>query len=254
MNTQRIPLIAGNWKLFKTIPEGMDWVNKMLPLLPLPHVCEVAFAPSYTALAVLNVHMGPKSAMSLIAQDVFYEDKGAFTGAVSASQLKDAGCRYALVGHSERRQYFGETIETTHQRIHACVRHGLTPVLCVGETLQEREQNLTFRVLEDQLLGAFKNLDASTLSQCVVAYEPVWAIGTGHVATPEQAQEAHAFIRGLLHTLAPQAAQQCRILYGGSVKPENASELLAKPDIDGALVGGASLDAASFISIVRACV
>jgi len=194
-----------------------------------------------------------ETAILVSGQNLHWEDHGAFTGEVSAPMLKEAGCTYVIVGHSERRQYFGETDETVNRKIAAARRHGLTPIFCLGETLEEREGWTTFDVVKRQLLGGLKDLIFSDPAGLVVAYEPVWAIGTGRTATPEQAQEVHAFLRRELSALyGEDFAKQTRILYGGSVKPSNTSELMGCPDIDGALVGGASLKAEDFLGIIRA--
>ena len=192
------------------------------------------------------------SNIRLAAQDVYWEDSGAFTGEVSAPMLKDVGCDYVIIGHSERRQYFDETNESVNQKVKAALAHGLKPIICVGEQLEERESGQTEAVIERHVTGGIAGLSATDLLSCVIAYEPVWAIGTGETATPDQAQEVHAFIRGLLRAAhSAEVASQIRIQYGGSVKPENASALMAQPDVDGALVGGASLEAESFAQIVK---
>jgi triosephosphate isomerase len=193
-----------------------------------------------------------ESNIGLGAQNVFWEDSGAFTGEISAPILKDIGVQYVIIGHSERRQYFGETDETVNKRIKAALKHDLTPIVCVGEVLKERESNKTFDVIKKQCEGAFAGLTSEQMEKLIIAYEPVWAIGTGKTATPAQAQEVHQFIRKLLTKLyGDNVAQTVRIQYGGSVKPENSAELMSQPDIDGALVGGASLKAESFIGIIK---
>lgn len=247
----RRKLFAGNWKLNKTVPEALALVNELKRLLASVRDCDIAVAPPYTALWPVGQKL-QDSNIALAGQDLFYEDGGAFTGSVSGPMLRDVGCTYVLVGHSERRQFFAETLETSAKRLQAALRAGLTPILCVGETLPEREANRTTHVVASQLEAALQGLDKAALGRVVVAYEPVWAIGTGKVATPAQAQEVHNGIRERLRTHDVGIAQTLRILYGGSVKPDNAKELMSQPDIDGALVGGASLDAASFAGIVKA--
>ena len=190
--------------------------------------------------------------ISVGAQDVYWLDQGAFTGEVSAMMLKDAGCQYVIIGHSERRQFFGETNETVNKKIKASLRQELIPIICVGENLEEREANHTFKVIQDQLKGSLAEISAQDLLRTVIAYEPVWAIGTGKTATPDQAQQAHKYIRDLLSKMyQEEVADSIRIQYGGSVKPENIAELIGKPDVDGALVGGASLKEDSFSAIVN---
>jgi triosephosphate isomerase len=247
----RMPFIAGNWKMNKTVNEAVDLVTNLKALLSNVKGVEVAVAPPYPALyAVGRALQG--SFIHLAAQNLFWEERGAFTGEVSAPMLKDVGCEYVIVGHSERRQYFGETDETANRRLKAALAHGLKPIFCVGETLKDREEGKTFSVIETQLLGGLKDLTEDALSQCVIAYEPVWAIGTGKTATPEQAQEVHRFIREKLTKLYSKAAAEAlRIQYGGSVTPENVKGLMEQEDIDGALVGGASLKAEAFADIVR---
>lgn len=247
----RIPLIAGNWKLFKSIGEATAMVNELKPLVTGTAGVEIVVAPVFTALSSVagalagsNVHVA--------AQDCYWEEEGAFTGEVSPKLLKDAGCSHVIIGHSERRQYFGETDETVNKKTKSAIAAGLTAIVCVGETLTEREGDKTFAVIEAQLIGGLKGMSAESLKQCVIAYEPVWAIGTGKTASDAQAQEVHAFIRGLVAKLFGQSvADVIRILYGGSVKPENVKGLMAQPDIDGALVGGASLKADSFAAIAN---
>jgi triosephosphate isomerase len=208
---------------------------------------EVVIAPPFTSLAVAAKFM-KGSPVKLSAQDVFWETAGAYTGEISPLMLKDCECDYVIVGHSERRQYFGETNETINKKIGACQKEGLGVIMCIGETLQQREAGQTFKVLEEQIKEGLKGLSSEGL---VIAYEPVWAIGTGKTATKEQAQEAHQFIRAVLRQLYGPEADEIRILYGGSVKPENIAELMAQPDVDGALVGGASLKVDSFVKIVK---
>jgi len=243
----RTPFIAGNWKMFKTAAEAVDFVTNLKPQVAEVINREILVCPPFPALAPVAEALR-NSNIKLGAQNLFWEDEGAFTGEVSAPMLKAVGCQYVIIGHSERRQYFGETNETVNKKIFAALKHNLWPIVCIGETLEEREKNETFKVIEKQVQEGFKNLDSSNWLQVTIAYEPVWAIGTGKTATPKQAQEVHAFIRGLL---PKEVASQVRILYGGSIKPENIKELMAQPDIDGGLVGGASLKVESFVKIIK---
>lgn len=251
-NNMRKIIIAGNWKLNKTSREAAVLVEELKrEVLDIESV-DIVVCPPFTALDEVsdivldtNIFLG--------AQNVYWQDNGAFTGEVSAPMLKDLGVKYVIVGHSERRQYFGETDETVNKRLQAALTHGLTPLVCIGENLAEREANKTFDVIRQQCQGSFANLTDQEMQKIVLAYEPVWAIGTGKTATPAQAQEVHAFIRQLLGKLFnSQTAQLVRIQYGGSVTPENIAALIAQPDIDGALVGGASLKAPAFAAIVKA--
>jgi len=247
----RKPIIAGNWKLNNTEKEAVELVTALRNDLADVDAVDIVVCPVFTALPVVQDIL-LESNIGLGAQNVYWEDSGAFTGEISAPLLKAAGVQYVIIGHSERRQYFGETDETVNKRIKAALAHGLTPIVCVGEVLQEREDNKTFEVVQRQCEGAFDGLSAAEIEKLIIAYEPVWAIGTGKTATPDQAQEVHQFIRGLLAKLYDDnVAQTIRIQYGGSVKPENSAELMSQPDIDGALVGGASLKADSFVSIIK---
>lgn len=247
----RTPVIAGNWKLFKTAGQALELVNGLIPLVAQTKEVEIVVAPVFTVLGkVAGVLSG--SNISLSGQDCFWEEEGAYTGEVSPTMLVDAGCSHVIIGHSERRQFFGETDATVNKKIAAAISANLTVLFCIGETLQERETDQTFQVLKRQVTEGLKNLSGDQLKKVIVAYEPVWAIGTGKTATDSQAQEAHKFIRKVLADLyGNNTAETCRILYGGSVKPENISSLMAQPDIDGALVGGASLKADSFGGIVN---
>jgi triosephosphate isomerase len=247
----RTPVIAGNWKLFKTITEATTMVNELRPLVAGTAGVEIVVAPVFTALSrVAEALTG--SNVRLAAQDCYWEEEGAYTGEVAPKLLADAGCSHVIIGHSERRQYFGETDETVNKKAKAALAAGLTAIVCVGETLAEREADRTFAVIETQLKGGLDGFSADQLVRTVIAYEPVWAIGTGKTASDAQAQEVHAFIRNLLASLFSQtAADAMRILYGGSVKPDNVKGLMAQPDIDGALVGGASLKADSFAAIAN---
>jgi len=247
----RTPIIAGNWKLNKTISEAVSLTTALKDLVVGSNGVEIVVAPPFTALdAVSKVVNG--SNIRLAAQDVYWEDSGAFTGEVSAPMLIDVGCDYVIIGHSERRQYFAETNETVNQKVQAALSHDLIPILCVGELLEEREAGRTEKIIENHVTGGIKGLTETELLSCVIAYEPVWAIGTGKTATPDQAQDVHKYIRDLItDTYSTDVASQICIQYGGSVKSENVVELMAQPDVDGALVGGASLDAESFAQIVK---
>ena len=247
----RRPVIAGNWKMYKTRPETSAFFDALIPeILDVEH-CEIVVAPPFTALAAAAEETdGTRVAIS--AQDVHWEPEGAFTGEVSVRMLLDVGCTYAIIGHSERRQYFGETDESVSKKTRAAVKGGLHAIVCVGETLTERDAGQAAEVVRRQLRDGLGQLTAPDLSHIIVAYEPVWAIGTGRTATPEIAAGMHAEIRNTfaeIHNAS--AADALRILYGGSVKPDNISALMKKEDIDGALVGGASLDPASFAAIIK---
>ena len=245
----RTPVIAGNWKMYKTARQAAETIRSLADLVKGVQGVEVVICPPFTALAAA-VEAAKGSPVAIGAQDCYWEKEGAFTGQVAVPMIADLGCSHCIVGHSERRQFFGETDATVDKKIEAVLANGLTCIACVGETLAEREAGQTFAVLERQVRnGLSRHLTSARL---VIAYEPVWAIGTGKTATPVQAQEAHAFIRRVVAEAAsPAAAQAVRILYGGSVKPDNIATLMAQPDVDGGLVGGASLDAASFAKIVR---
>ena len=246
----RVPFIAGNWKMYKTAGEASAFVKEFLPLVAGVKGVEIVLAPPFLSLNVV-ASLTAGTNVGAASQNVHFAPEGAYTGEVSPVMVKDAGAKYAIVGHSERRQYFAETDESVNRKVKASLAAGLVPILCLGETLQEREAGKTFGVVERQLRAGFSEIAAVEAPKVVVAYEPVWAIGTGKTATKEQAQEVHAFLRRTLKELFGDTALAIRILYGGSVKPENISELMAQPDIDGALVGGASLKAASFASIVK---
>jgi triosephosphate isomerase len=245
----RTPVIAGNWKMYKTARQAAETIRSLASLVQGVQGVEVVICPPFTALAAA-VEAAKGSAVAIGAQDCYWEKEGAFTGEVAVPMIADLGCSHCIVGHSERRQFFGETDATVDKKVEAVLAQGLTSIACMGETLAEREAGQTFVVLERQVRsGLTRHLTSPRL---VIAYEPVWAIGTGKTATPAQAQEAHAFIRDVVAKAAnPAAAQAVRILYGGSVKPDNIATLMAQPDVDGGLVGGASLDAASFAKIVR---
>jgi triosephosphate isomerase (TIM) len=247
----RRPLIAGNWKMYKTCEEASDTARKLVEFLssPPPNV-DVMIAPPFTALGAVASVIGG-SCISLGAQNLHWEKEGAFTGEISAPMLISCGCRYVIIGHSERRHIFKESDEDINRKIKAAILHNLVPILCVGETEAEREQKKTFSVLDKQSEKGLEGLSPTELEALVIAYEPVWAIGTGKTATTDQAQEVHAYLRGAIEKkLGGDLAKSVRILYGGSVKPDNVAALMAMPDVDGALVGGASLKADSFKDLV----
>jgi triosephosphate isomerase len=247
----RTPFIAGNWKLNKTVAEAEQFIQALLPRVSTADGVEIAICPTYMALEAM-VDSTRGSRVQVFAQNMHQAASGAFTGEVSAPMLVEADVHGVILGHSERRQWFGETDKALAQKVPAALAAGLVPILCVGETEQERDNGDTERKLRHQVQEGLARIDVERLGEVVVAYEPIWAIGTGQVATPEQAQEAIAFVRALVGDRSGDKAEQTRVLYGGSVKPDNAAELLALPDVDGALVGGASLDAESFAAIVAA--
>jgi len=235
----------------KTVGEALDLVRELKASLSGVQGVEVAVAPPYTALYAVHKEL-VGSSIHLAAQNLYWEEKGAFTGEVSPLMLKEVGCHYVIIGHSERRQFFGETDETVNRRIKAALAQSLKVIFCIGETLKEREEGKTFSVIERQVDGGLRGLGEREMKNMVIAYEPVWAIGTGKTATPEQAEEVHRFIRGRLEKLYSRGvSEEIRIQYGGSVTPENVQGLMNQPNIDGALVGGASLKAESFSKIVR---
>ena len=247
----RKPVIAGNWKLYKTNAEAVDLIARLIPEVKKNRDVDIVVAPVFTALTSVKKAITGTNIM-LSAQDCFWEEEGAFTGEVSPKLLVDAGCSHVIIGHSERRQFFGETDKSVNNKIKAALTADLTVLFCIGETLAEREAEKTFKVLKRQVTGGLAGITMDQLEHIIIAYEPVWAIGTGKTATDDQAQEAHAFIRTLVVGLYDQTAgNKIRILYGGSVKPENINGLMTQPDIDGALVGGASLKAESFSAIVN---
>jgi triosephosphate isomerase (TIM) len=248
----RKPVIAGNWKMFKLLKEAVDTALELKPLIGNATHCDVVIAPVFTALKTVADRL-EGSNIELSGQDcAIQNDFGAHTGEVAPVMLKDAGCSYVIVGHSERRQFYGETDESVNWKAMASVAAGLTAIVCVGELLAEREAGDADTVVKRQLEGGLSSLTANDLERIIIAYEPVWAIGTGKTATPEQAQEMHGFIRQCLsETHSKVVADEVRILYGGSVKPENIAMLMSQPDVDGALVGGASLEAESFAKIVN---
>ena len=243
----RRPVIAANWKMNKKIEEAQAFLDEFIPLVWNERDVDIVIAPPFTALYTM-ANLLKITNIGLAAQDLFYEDKGAYTGEISPIMLTDIGCSHVIIGHSERRIYFGETNEIVNKKIRAARRHGLEVIFCIGESLSEREARMTFDVLKKQITEGLRDISSDGL---IIAYEPVWAIGTGKTATPDQAQEAHEAIRKTLSHLYGEPAKGLRILYGGSVTPENANILMAGPDVDGALVGGASLKADSFAGIVK---
>jgi triosephosphate isomerase len=247
----RTPLIAGNWKMHKTVADAEMFISALLPQVYAADGVDVAICPSFVALGAM-VDSTRGSRVQVYAQNAHQADQGAFTGEVSVPMLSELDVHGVILGHSERREYFGETDKALSLKVPAALAAALVPVLCVGETESERDNGDTERKLRHQVQEGLVKLEPDQLADVVIAYEPIWAIGTGRVATAEQAQEACGFIRALVNDRSPEAATRTRVLYGGSVKPENAAELLGLPDIDGALVGGASLDAESFAAIIAA--
>ena len=249
----RVPFVCGNWKLNKTVAEAVALAKGVAAGAARVSGVDVGVAPVATALHPVARALAD-SGVLLGGQNCYHEPSGAFTGEISPQFFKDVGCRFVIAGHSERRQYFGETDEGVNLKVKAILAEGLLPIVCVGETKEQREAGQTLEVVGTQVRGALADLSAEQIGSLVVAYEPVWAIGTGLTATTAQAQEVHADVRGLLRELAGEQADRVRIQYGGSVKPGNAKELLSQPDIDGALVGGASLKADDFAAIIAAAV
>jgi len=248
---QRRPLIAGHWKMYKTQSEATETAKQLIRYVGAVTDIDMMIAPTFIALTAVFAAI-KNSPVALGAQNLYWEDEGAYTGEISAPMLKSAGCQYCIIGHSERRQYFGETDETVNKKIKAAIKAGLQPVFCVGETEKEREAGQTLSILDKQVKKGLEGLVSEQLDPLIIAYEPVWAIGTGKTATDDQAQEVHRFIRSLVKNNFGQAlSDSIRILYGGSVKPDNIANLMAMPDIDGALVGGASLSAESFSQIIK---
>jgi triosephosphate isomerase (TIM) len=247
----RTPIIAGNWKMYKTVAEAVKYVKEFRALVKDVAGVEIVLAPPFTALHAA-AEAARASKIAIAGQDCYWEREGAYTGEVSAVMVREAGAEYVIIGHSERRTLFGETDATVNRKVAAAFAAGLTPIACIGETLDQRERNETFDVLDRQVKQGLDRLTADQIGQLVIAYEPVWAIGTGRNATAAQAGEAHAHIRKRLRQwFVPDAAELCHVIYGGSVKPENIVDLIAQPDVDGALVGGASLDVRSFVEIVN---
>lgn len=246
-------LIVGNWKMNKTASEAVAFVRELKERLPSPSTTvELAVAPPFTALESVRTALGPSSPIQLGAQNMFWEDSGAYTGEVSAPMLKDLGCRYVILGHSERRTLFGEQSDVIQKKIRAALKHGLRPILCIGESLAQRDGGTTDTVLTRQLQESLSGLTSDAMADFIIAYEPVWAIGTGKAATADQAVAAHRAIREVLAvTWSPTIAESTRILYGGSVTPQNAESLLSSDQIDGALIGGACLQVDSFATIAK---
>ena len=246
----RKTLIAGNFKMFKTVAETVSYVADLRALVTDVRNVDIAIAPPFTSLASA-AEAARGSAISVAAQNMHWEREGAFTGEISAAMIHGTGATHVIIGHSERRTLFGETNDTVNKKMHAALTAGLVPIVCIGETLQQRDANETMAVLDTQIKEGLDRLTGEQLSGMVLAYEPVWAIGTGRNATPAQAGEAHFHIRQRLKQwFGLDASERCRVLYGGSVKPDNIAKLIAEPDVDGALVGGASLDAKSFFAII----
>jgi triosephosphate isomerase len=246
-------VMVGNWKMYKTAAETRAFFSAFLPLVTGAEKCEIVIAPPFTAIPAA-VEAVKRTNIAISGQNVFWEREGAFTGEISAPMLVEAGCRYVIIGHSERRQYFGETDESVAKRTKAALGAGLTPIVCVGETLQHREAGHTEIICETQFTGGLGALTPEEFSRILVAYEPVWAIGTGKTATPEIAAATHRFLRQCaVARFSAERASAMRILYGGSVKPDNIQGLMAQEELDGALVGGASLDPKSFAMIVNSC-
>ena len=247
----RRTVIAGNWKMNKTAAEAIEFVEAFKPLVSDASDVEIVVCPVFTALSA-TVEAAKGSNIGVGAQNIHWEESGAFTGEISAAMLKEIGVEYVIIGHSERRQYFGETDETVNKRLKAALAANLIPMVCVGELLEERESGKTESVIDTQVKGAFDGISASDAELTIVAYEPVWAIGTGKTATPEMAEETHAYIRKVLSDIySTETAEKIRIQYGGSMKPGNSAELIAQPDIDGGLVGGAALKPDSFAELIK---
>ena len=247
----RHPFIAGNWKMFKTVHDTIVYVKEFRSVVKDIEDVEIVLAPPFTAIHAA-AEAARNSNVGISGQDLHWEREGAFTGEVSGAMVREAGADYVIIGHSERRQYFGETDASVNRKLRAALAAGLIPIVCIGETLDEREKNDTLTVLDRQIKDGFDAITGEQVGALVIAYEPVWAIGTGRTATAAQAQEAHAHIRQRLRQwFGATAADECHVIYGGSVKPDNTRELIGQPDVDGALVGGASLDIKSFSDIIR---
>ncbi len=251
-SSERKPFLAGNWKMNKTVAEALATARDLSnQVAQLRDRVEIAVAPPFTAIYALAKQLDGTN-IGVAGQNLHWEPSGAFTGEVSAAMLKEAGARYSIIGHSERRQFFGETDETVNRKLGAALKAGLVPIVCIGETLAEREANKTFDIVNRHVREGLKGYSAADLHSLVIAYEPVWAIGTGKTATSAQAQEVHAYVRKLLEELVgAELSKKIRIQYGGSVKPDNIADLMSKPDVDGGLVGGASLKADDFAKIVK---
>ena len=246
----RVPFIAGNWKMYKTVAETVKYVTELRGLVKDVQGVEIVVAPPFTALNAA-AEAARHSNVGIAAQDLYWEREGAFTGEVGGPMIREAGAAYVIIGHSERRTLFGETDATVNRKVAAACAAGLCPIVCIGETLDQREREETFAVLDRQIQRGLDGLTSDHIAQIVMAYEPVWAIGTGRNATPAQAGEAHGHIRKRLRQwFGQEAADRCRVIYGGSVKPDNIKDLVSQPDVDGALVGGASLDVRIFLEIV----
>lgn len=247
-----IPLLVANWKMYKTGEEAREFFREFQENFPQNLSCEVAVCPPFTLLE-LSIALA-KGKFSIGAQDVFFENEGAYTGEISPRMLKSLGCRYVIVGHSERRGYFGETDETVNKKVRACLKERLIPIVCVGESLSDMEQGKTGQVVTRQILQGFQNISVDNPAKIVVAYEPIWAIGTGKADTPEQSNKTIGQIReSLVKQFGDSVAKEIRILYGGSVRPENIQAFMAQPEINGGLVGGASLTPPSFLKIIASC-
>lgn len=247
----RIPFIAGNWKMHNNVAEALALVKKIHHGLPWPGEVDVVVAPTFTALDTIVANL-KTSYINIAAQNLATEEEGAFTGEISAPMLKDIGIKYVIIGHSERRQYFGETNAAINKKIKLALKHDLMPIFCVGETLEQRESSLVQTIIQQQLLEGLEKLTATEIEPIIIAYEPVWAIGTGKTATPEQAEEVHQLIRTIItQQFGIPTAEKIRIIYGGSVKPSNCKTLLTQKNIDGALIGGASLKAEDFIAVIN---
>jgi triosephosphate isomerase len=247
----RTKLIAANWKMYKDPEQTKQFFRDFLPLIAGHDRDEITICPPYVDL-IAAVELAKGSRLAIGAQDMYWRNEGAFTGEISPTMLTAIGCTHVIIGHSERRQYFNETDDTVNAKLKAALEHGLTPIVCIGEVVEEREAGLTEEVLRRQCVRAFYGMSAKKAAKLVIAYEPVWAIGTGKTATPEMASDAHALVRGeAAKAFGEEFAAEMRILYGGSVKPDNAKALMSEPEIDGALVGGASLDPRSFAAIVK---
>ncbi len=250
----RVPVLAANWKMFKTGHETLAYVRELGALAKRAGKVELIVAPPFTALAIA-AEAARNTAISIAAQNVYFEAEGAFTGEVSTTMIKDAGATHVILGHSERRRLFGETDESVNRKVHASLAAGLIPIVCIGETLEEREDARTLAVLDRQIRDGLAGVSGPQVAGLILAYEPVWAIGTGKNATPAEADEAHRHIRGRLgEWFGGDAAERCRIQYGGSVKPDNIEALIALPDVDGALIGGASLNVRTFFEMVSRAV
>ncbi len=246
----RIPFIAGNWKMFKTVQEATFYAKELRSLVKDIHDVSIAIAPPYTAIHAF-AEAARNSNILVSAQNMSWEREGAFTGEISAPMIKEAGAEYVIIGHSERRTLFGETDVTVNRKVLAALAASLVPIVCIGETLEQRDRNETLDVIDRQMKGGLDSLSGDQVSALVIAYEPVWAIGTGRNATPAQAGEVHAHIRSRLRQwFGASAADRCLVIYGGSVKPDNIKDLIAQDDVDGALVGGASLDVRAFYDII----